>query len=79
MGIENRRDFGFADFCYYKSGLFFSKRYRKKFVKNTGIFIKSCTFYFFYDTMKRKRIFGYAGERSNVIFVEAGRVFFTER
>ena len=47
--------------------------------KITRFFIKFCTFCIFYVTINGKRIFEYADERSNVIFVEAGRVFFIER
>ena len=43
------------------------------------IFLKFCTFCVFYDTINEKHILKYAGERSNVIFLEAGRVFFIER
>ncbi len=53
----------------------FLKRYKKF----TRIFLKLCTFCVFYDTMKWKYILKYADERSNVIFMEAGRVFFIER
>ena len=47
--------------------------------KITRFFIKFCTFRIFYVTINRKCIFECTDERSNVIFVEAGRVFFIER